>query len=162
VQDKSSRNQDSKSEAVMADVSAADIRSEISGLLREAAKPVQPGESVKALVRRAARRMALPYNRARHLWYEEINSIPAHEADTIRRRFEWMARERRKVRERDDEIQDLKRRLQALEERQYGAVDLRSDGGAPTVLGLGGPDRHGEGRGAEPGGGEDVATRRAG
>ena len=120
--EKSSGSAESSKEGPVADVTADDIRTEISGLLKRSVEPVQAGESIKALIRRAAFRLNLSPGRAKRLWYEEAALIPAHEADTIRRRFEVRAKQRAQVRGMEDEIQDLKRRLQALEGGNDGSA----------------------------------------
>lgn len=62
------------------------IQDEISALLRRLADPVTAGESVKACIRRASMRAALPYGQAKRLWYREWREIPAFVADNIRER----------------------------------------------------------------------------
>lgn len=66
--------------------SAEKVQDEISALLRQLASPSEPGESVKACIRRAARNSGLTFNQARHGWYREWKNIPAHIADQIRQR----------------------------------------------------------------------------
>lgn len=51
--------------------------------LRAVVQPVQPGESVKALVRRAAQRTGLPPSRAREIWYGRAKRIHAAELRAI-------------------------------------------------------------------------------
>ena len=65
---------------------AEQVQDEISALLRQLASPSEPGESVKACIRRAARNSGLTFNQARHGWYREWKNIPAHVADQIRQR----------------------------------------------------------------------------
>lgn len=65
---------------------AESVTQEISVLLRQLASPSEPGESVKACIRRAARNSGLTFNQARHGWYREWKNIPAYVADQIRQR----------------------------------------------------------------------------
>lgn len=51
--------------------------------LRAVVHPIQPGESVKALVRRAAERTGLPPSRAREIWYGRAKRIHAAELRAI-------------------------------------------------------------------------------
>ena len=66
-----------------ADMSST-ISTEMQAILRMAAEPASPGESVKAAINRAARRLQLGYRRARAIWYEEARIITAEEADRLR------------------------------------------------------------------------------
>lgn len=63
---------------------SASIADEMAAIVRQAAAPVQPGESVGALVNRAARRLGLGPRRARAYWYGEVRNVPAEEADRLR------------------------------------------------------------------------------
>ncbi len=65
------------------DVSST-INTEMQAILRLAAEPASPGESVKVAINRAARRLQLGYRRARAIWYEEARMITAAEADHLR------------------------------------------------------------------------------
>jgi hypothetical protein len=60
------------------------VESEASSLLRVIVAPPVPGESVKALIGRAARRCGLTFSRARKLWYGEARAILATEMDALR------------------------------------------------------------------------------
>jgi 6-phosphogluconolactonase/glucosamine-6-phosphate isomerase/deaminase len=64
--------------------SAEAVQNEISQLLRQLACPVAAGDSVKALIRRAAHRTGLPYSKTKRYWYSEVRVVPAHDADNIR------------------------------------------------------------------------------
>lgn len=64
--------------------SVVSVESEASRLLRAIVSPPLPGESVKALIGRAARRAGLMFNRARKLWYGEALAILAVEMDALR------------------------------------------------------------------------------
>lgn len=66
--------------------SAEEVTTEISLLLRRLASPGEPGESVKACIRRASMRSGLSFNQAKRGWYREWKNIPAHVADEIRQR----------------------------------------------------------------------------
>lgn len=67
---------------------------EMAGIIRDAAQPGQPGESVKAAIGRAARRLNLGYSRARAIWYGQARMIGAEEADRLRARRRDIARQR--------------------------------------------------------------------
>lgn len=62
----------------------AQLRNEMKALVRRAAEPARPGESVKAAISRAARSLGLTYGRVKRYWYGEIQVPPAHEVDAIR------------------------------------------------------------------------------
>lgn len=54
-------------------------------LVRQAAEPARPGESVKAAILRASRVLGLGHGRVKRYWYGEILVPPAHEVDAARR-----------------------------------------------------------------------------
>ena len=60
-----------------ADVAAA--------LLRQVAEPRPVGDSVKAAIRRAAKRLGFGFRRTKTIWYGETNRIGAEEMDALRR-----------------------------------------------------------------------------
>lgn len=62
----------------------AELRDEMKTLVRRAAEPARPGESVKAAIGRAARVLGLTHGRTKRYWYGEIQVPPAHEVDVIR------------------------------------------------------------------------------
>ncbi len=69
------------------EMTAADgIVDEMRELVRLAAYPEEPGETVKGSIRRASRRLRISFTQARRLWYGNRAAIMAHEADEIRRR----------------------------------------------------------------------------
>lgn len=59
---------------------------EMHRLVHEAAQPAVPGERVVAAITRAARRLGLPYGRARAHWYRLARQVTAEEADALRAR----------------------------------------------------------------------------
>lgn len=59
---------------------------EAARLLQALASPSQPGESVKALISRAARRAGLPAGLCKRLWYGEARRIDADTMDHLRAR----------------------------------------------------------------------------
>lgn len=61
-----------------------ELRDEAKLLVRLAAEPSKPGDSVKQSIDRAARRIGLSHGRVKRYWYGEIPSPPAHEVDAIR------------------------------------------------------------------------------
>lgn len=67
-------------------VTNQDTMAEMQDLVRQASEPWLPGDSVKAAIGRAARRLGLPHRRARTLWYAAPAAVLAWEADQIRAR----------------------------------------------------------------------------
>lgn len=65
--------------------------SEASMLLRRVAGPREIGDSVKAAINRAARKIGLTYSRARDIWYANARRIDATEMDALRREAEKQA-----------------------------------------------------------------------
>jgi len=59
-------------------------QTEAQRILRELVAPPSPGESVKSLIRRAARYAGLEFRRAKSLWYGEARAILAEELDHLR------------------------------------------------------------------------------
>lgn len=57
---------------------------EMTDLLKAVASPAVPGESVKAVIGRAARRLGWDYGRTRRLYYGEARRIDALEMDHAR------------------------------------------------------------------------------
>jgi hypothetical protein len=64
--------------------SAASIM-EAQSLVRRCAEPRPAGDSVKAAIRRASRRLDLRFTRTRDIWYGEARRIDAGEMDQLRR-----------------------------------------------------------------------------
>jgi hypothetical protein len=58
---------------------------EAQSLVRRCAEPGPAGESVKAAIGRASRRLDLPYSRTRDIWYGDARRIDAGEMDRLRR-----------------------------------------------------------------------------
>src|ERR1700722_8847525 len=59
--------------------------SEASVLIRQVAEPRPGGDSVKAAIRRAARRLGFEHSRAKDIWYANARRINAEEIDALRR-----------------------------------------------------------------------------
>lgn len=57
---------------------------EMQGIVRRAAEPREPSDSVKAAIRRAARRLGLSHRRATTFWYGRSCAVRATEADRLR------------------------------------------------------------------------------
>lgn len=57
---------------------------EAQTLVRRCAEPRPPGDSVKAAVRRASRRLGIPFSRTRDIWYGDARRIDAAEMDRLR------------------------------------------------------------------------------
>ena len=112
--------------------SSMSVELEASTLLHGLAEPVSAGESVKALIARAARKCGLPNSRVKKLWYKEARAILAQEMDALR----IAAAKRQK--ERDDgaksEFRELSERIARLET----AMGIRSNGDRDSAV-VGGP-----------------------
>lgn len=57
---------------------------EASELVRRVAEPRAVGDSVKAAIVRAARRLGFPHSRTKDLWYAHARRIDADEMDRLR------------------------------------------------------------------------------
>jgi hypothetical protein len=57
---------------------------EAQALIRQCAEPRPAGDRVKAAVRRASRRLDLPFSRTRDIWYGDARRIDAREMDRLR------------------------------------------------------------------------------
>ena len=57
---------------------------EAQALIRQCAEPRPAGDQVKAAVRRASRRLDLPFSRTRDIWYGDARRIDAREMDRLR------------------------------------------------------------------------------
>ncbi|UNC12882.1 hypothetical protein FE249_00880 [Acidiphilium multivorum] len=68
------------------------VSDEMMAIVRGAAAPVCPGDTVGALMRRAARRLGLSPRRVRAYWYGEVKRVPAEEADRLRAARETILR----------------------------------------------------------------------
>ena len=85
----------------------AGVAAEMQAIVRAAAQPAVAGESVKAAIGRAARRLRLGYGRTRSHWYGLARLVSAEEADRLRElrltlaldRLEQMERERASLRQ---------------------------------------------------------------
>lgn len=53
-------------------------------LVRRCAEPCPAGDLVKAAIRRASRRLDLPFSRTRNIWYGDARRIDAEEMDRLR------------------------------------------------------------------------------
>ncbi len=60
------------------------IADEMHVRVRRLAYPAEPGESIKAVLGRVARRSGVTFNEAKRLWYREWRRVPADIADKIR------------------------------------------------------------------------------
>jgi hypothetical protein len=61
---------------------------EAQTLVRRCAEPRPAGDLVKAAIRRASRRLDLPFSRTRDIWYGDARRIEAEEMDRLRREAE--------------------------------------------------------------------------
>lgn len=83
--------------------------SEMSASLRRLAEPVRAGESIKALIGKAARRANMSYSRVRELWYGRAK-VSADEIERVRGLLRAKSQE-----DVHEEIAALRARLEALE-----------------------------------------------
>lgn len=81
-------------EAAMSEVTADDVRDEMSALVKEAAEPARVGESVKAAIRRAARRLNMRYGRVKRHWYGEARQVSADEYLNAQQKIEHRRKQR--------------------------------------------------------------------
>jgi hypothetical protein len=61
---------------------------EAQTLVRRCAEPRPTGDQVKAAIARASRRLGLPFNRTKDIWYGDARCICAEEMDRLRREAE--------------------------------------------------------------------------
>lgn len=85
--------------------------SEAADGLRALARPIGPGDKVKAQIARAAKLAGLQYSRAFHLWYGNARSITPHEVEAIR------AARLKKARDKQNEIAHIASDFAAVAER---------------------------------------------
>lgn len=104
----------------------SEISSEAAVLVRQWAGPRQPSDSVKTLIRRAARRLGFSYSRTKAIWYGEARAVLAGEMDALRKR------EKRGHAETD--IEALRRRIDHLE-RHLAIADAAETGARPDAGG---------------------------
>lgn len=64
------------------------VASEASILVRQIAEPRPVGDSVKAAINRASRRLGFGYRRTKTIWYGEASRISAEEIDALRKEAE--------------------------------------------------------------------------
>ena len=91
----------------MTAIAPDDARRFVRAQLEEIAVTRRPGESIKAMLGRIARVSGLDFNRTRKLWYGECETIPWHEAETLRLK----AQEQRQL------WRDMTRRREILDAR---------------------------------------------
>jgi ubiquinone biosynthesis protein UbiJ len=116
----------------------SDIPSEASRLVREWAGPRLLGDTAKALIRRAARRLGFTFCRTKALYYREARRIGAEEMDALRRREKaaYADSELGAIRRR---IARLERHLDLLDAQEAGAAGDASWGEADRPRGVSGP-----------------------
>lgn len=102
---------------------------EASTLLRRTAEPRPIGDSVKAAIRRAARRVGLSFGRAEDIWYRQARLVRAEEMDAIRKAAAQRTQEQ-KARNDYQELMDLlsilEHRLAMVDEEFHrGSIDAQ-------------------------------------
>ena len=96
---------------------------EMSQIVRTAAEPWSPGDSVKAAINRAARRLRLSIRRATTFWYARPCTVLASEADALRA---W---------KRQNEFLEIARLERRLEELRAAHADLKGRSDAAILDG---------------------------
>lgn len=105
------------------EMNALSAPTEMSLGLRQLVEPVRAGESIKALIGKAARRAGMSYGRAYECWYGRARVRP-EELDRVRALLQ--AREQEAI---NEEIAELRQRLARLEEQL--AAEMAAMGAAP-------------------------------
>lgn len=90
------------------------VSAEMASGLQRLAEPVRAGESVKALIGKAARRSGLSFSRVRELWYRR-GKVKAEELERVRALLRSNTHENINA-----EIAELRSRLARLEEQASG------------------------------------------
>jgi hypothetical protein len=97
---------------------------EMSEIVRAAAEPWSAGDSVKAGINRASRRLGISPRRAITFWYGRQCAVLAHEADRLRAwHADWC---RREIERHKREIEELQARDAALGERLHALATARA------------------------------------
>jgi hypothetical protein len=118
---------------------------EMTTLLKVVAAPAEPGESVKAVIGRASRRLGWSWGRTKRLYYGEARRIDAEEMDLARakarERSQKLATDRAVAREAADEFRQMGERIARVEALLEAANAPRSvaDAGIASGRGDGGP-----------------------
>ncbi len=97
----------------------SDVLADMRATVREAAWPAEPGEPVKAAIRRAARKLGLSFARAHGYWYGRARSVPADE---------WVAAQHARLRLRRERAERLRAELAALETEHGSSTSGRIGG----------------------------------
>lgn len=105
--------------------------SEASHLMRRIAEPVSAGESIKALINRAARLTGINSSRAKAIWYQETRRIDAEEIDRLREVAAARAQKREALAHHD--LHELRSRIARIE-RLLAASD--TDGHRESLAAL--------------------------
>lgn len=100
---------------------------EASTLIRRAAEPRPVGDSVKAAIRRAARRIGLSFTRAKDIWYGDARRIDAHEMDALRNLAARYARIAETLRHQDEDFYGTQADALEYFANRIGVVDRSGD-----------------------------------
>ena len=104
------------------------ITAEMAEITRAAMSPWRPGDSVKAALVRAHRKLGISFRRARSFYYQEPVAVLAHEADRLRAWYR--AHNEQEAEWHDLRAAELRARAKILEERINGvAAALAGQGG---------------------------------
>lgn len=90
------------------------IADEMQVRVRRIAFPGEPGESIKSVLGRVARKTGLSFSEAKRIWYREWRRVPADIADRIR-----------EAQDRHEE--QLAREFEALKTRHWALCNRSSD-----------------------------------
>lgn len=95
-------------------VSIDSVADEMQARVRRLAFPGEPGESIKSVLGRVARRSGVTFNEAKRLWYREWRRVPADIADRIREA-------------QDRHEQQIAREIEAQKARYWALTHMSSD-----------------------------------
>ena len=95
-------------------LNASAIPHEMQAIVRAAAEPWAPGDTVKAAINRATRVLGLPHRRTFAFWYLQARAVHAHEADALRR---WHRKwQRDKAARLNAELEQLEIQMREIQE----------------------------------------------
>lgn len=108
----------------MSTVTADHVREDMRAIVREAAEPIAPDDSVKARIRRAANRLGLPFGRAKRLWYGEAAQVTAEEYINANNKIHH--RRMQRAAELRRQLETLNEDIEAYGERRAGYLQNTS------------------------------------
>jgi hypothetical protein len=114
---------------------------EMTTLLKVVAAPAEPGESVKAVIGRASRRLGWSWGRTKRLYYGEARRIDAEEMDLARSKARERSQKLALAIEAKHEYEELTARIARVEALLANANkgSAVADAGVASARGNGGP-----------------------